>query len=231
MNEPETPSRDVRILRTLIRSFFADYLQIVEPDAVGGLCLDQVAFRRKLPPDGSGLLAEVTSRTEEESVIVLVRIEPEMLVPGEISFRISRSLRALRLHYVKPVLASAVYLQGGRPGLHLESGVVARACGIETARLYFTTFGLTESRAEHFLERPEPLAWAFAAWMRPTRRTPEEHRHACLERIAGAALNEKRRTLLRRSVPRFPAYAARPGSPARGRTGAPPGSGRGGGAP
>jgi hypothetical protein len=59
---------------------------------------------------------------------------------------------------------------------------------------------LTESRAEHFLERPEPLAWAFAAWMRPTKRTPDEHARACLERIAGAALDEERRTLLRRSV-------------------------------
>lgn len=200
MSRPETSSRDVRILRTLIRSFFADYLRIVEPDAVHGLRLDQIAFRRKLPPDGSGLLAEVASRTEGESVTVLVRIEPEMLVPGEISLRISRSLRDLRLHYAKPVLASAVYLQGGRPGLRLESGVVARAGRIETARLYFTTFGLTESRAEHFLERPEPLAWALAAWMRPTKRTPDEHRRACLERIAGAALDEKRRTLLRRSV-------------------------------
>lgn len=200
MSAPETPGREVRILRTLIRSFFADYLQIVEPEAAGGLRPDQVAFRRKLPPDSSGLLAEVASRTGEGSVIVLVRIEPELLVPGEISFRISRSLRALRLHYGKPVLASVVYLQGGRPGLHLESGVVARACGVETARLHFTTFGLTESRAEYFLERPEPLAWAFAARMRPARRTPEEHHRACLERIAGAVLDEKRRALLRRSV-------------------------------
>lgn len=201
MSRPETPSRDARILRTLIRSFFADYLRIVEPEAVDGLRLDQVAFRRKLPPDGSGLLAEVASRTEGESVTVLVRIEPEGLTSGETSSRIGQSLRSLRLRYVKPVLASAVYLQGGRPGLRLESGVVARACGIDMSRLYFTTFGLTESRAEHFLERPEPLAWALASRMRPTRRTPDEHRRACLERIAGAALDEKRRTLLRRSVP------------------------------
>ena len=133
---------------------------------------------------------------------VLVRIEPELLMPGETSLRIARSLQDLRLPYVKPVLASAVHLQGGRPGLRLESGIVSRACGIETARLYFTTFGLAGSRAEQFLERPEPLAWALAARMHPTRRTPEEHRRACLERIAGADLDERRRTLLRRSVPR-----------------------------
>jgi hypothetical protein len=203
MSWEETARRDVRILRTLIQSFFADYLQIVEPDAVKGLRLDQVAFRRKIPPDGNGLFAEVASRTEGENVTVLVRIEPEGFTPGETSLRIGQSLRDLRLSYTKPVLASAVYLQGGRPGLRLESGVVARACGIEMARLYFTTFALSESRAEYFLERPEPLAWAFAARMRPTQRTPEEHRRACLERIAGAALDEKRRTVLRRSVPRL----------------------------
>lgn len=200
MSRSEAAGRDVRILRTLIRSFFADYLQIVEPEAAGGLRLDQVAFRRMVPPDGRGLLAEVASRAEGESVIVLVRIEPEMLAPGEISLRIGQSVRALRLPYAKPLLASAVYLQGGRPGLRLESGVVAQACGIDMARLYFTTFGLAGTRAEHYLERPEPLAWALAARMRPTRRTPNEHARACLDRIAGAALDEKSRILLRRSV-------------------------------
>jgi hypothetical protein len=203
MSGTEAAGRDVRILRTLIRSFFADYLQIVEPEAVGGLRLDQVAFRRMIPPDGRGLLAEVASRAEGEGVTVLVRIEPEMLMPGEISLRLGQSLRALRLPYAQPLLASAVYLQGGRPGLRLESGIVATACGIDMARLYFTTFGLAGTRAEHYLERPEPLAWALAARMQPTRRTPDEHARACLERIAGAALDEHRRTLLRRSVKAF----------------------------
>ena len=202
MNGPGTASRDVRRLRALIQGFFADYLRIVEPEAAAGLRLDQVTFRRKVPLDGRGLCAEVAGRTEGESVAVLVRIEPEWLTTDEASLRIGQSLRALRLCFARPVLASTVYLQGGRPGLHLESGVVSRACGVEMARLYFTTFGLIGARAEHFLGRPEPLAWALAAWMHPVRRTPDEHRRACLERIARADLDETRRTLLRRSIPR-----------------------------
>lgn len=207
-----------RILRSLIRSFFADYLRIVEPEAAGRLRLDQVAFRRMRPPDGHGLLAEVASRTEGESVTALVLLAPEMLVPGEISQRIRQSLRALRLPYAQPLLASAVCLQGGRPGLRLESGIVARACGIDLARLYFTTFGLDGSCAEHYLKRPEPLAWALAARMQPTQRTPDEHARACLERIAGADLDEPRRILLRRSVKAFLAGALSPrGAPRPGR--------------
>jgi hypothetical protein len=141
-------------------------------------------------------------------VTVLVRIEPEGLPPAETSLRIGESVRGLRLPYGAPVLASMVYLQGGRPGVRLESGVIARAAGLELARIYYTTFGLSESRAEPFLERPEPLAWALAARMQPSKRTVDEHRRACLDRIAtAAAFDEKRRALLRRWVKARPLWS------------------------
>lgn len=198
MSRPVGPSREVRGLRDLIRSFFADYLRIVESDAAAELRLDGIALRRK-PVDGAAVVAETASR-KGETVTVLVRIEPEGLLPAETSLRIGESVRGLRLPYGEPVLASMVYLQGGRPGVRLESGIIAQAAGIELARLYYTTFGLSESRAEHFLERPEPLAWALAARMHPMKRTWEEHHRACLSRIAAAPLDEKRRALLRRWV-------------------------------
>jgi hypothetical protein len=198
MRRPGELSLEVCRLRDLIRSFCADYLRIVESDAAAGFQLEEIAVRRKRV-DGVAVVAETVSRWGEK-VTVLVRVEPEVLSPAETSLRLGESVRGLRLPYGEPVLASMVYLQGGGPGIHLESGVIAQAAGIDLARIYFTTFGLAETRAEHFLERPEPLAWALAARMRPTQRSPDEHRRACLERIATAALDEKRRALLRRWV-------------------------------
>lgn len=196
---PERPSLEVRRLRDLIRSFLADYLRIVESDSAGRLRLDEIALRRR-PVDGACIVAETSGRRSGEKVTILVRIEPEALPSPEASLRVCRSIRSLRLPYGEPLLVSLVYLQGGRPGPRLDSCLLAEAGGIEIASFYFTSFGLTETRAEPYLERPEPLAWALAARMRPTQRTPDEHRRACLERIAAAALDEKRRRLLQKSV-------------------------------
>lgn len=163
--------------------------------------LDQIRLRRR-PPDGAGVAAEVYGRQIAERVTVLVRIEPEAPSPRASSQRIRQSLRDLRLLSGEPVLASVVSVRGGRPGIHLESGILAEALGLETARIYFTSLGLEETRAEYYLERPEPLAWVFAARVRPTRRSLEEHRRACLKRIAAVSLDEKQRALLRRFVHR-----------------------------
>lgn len=190
------------LLRHLIRSFFADYLSLLEPEIFGGKPCQGVRFSRK-PLDGTGVAAKVEGR-KGEVVTVLVRIEPEVLPERELSARVRQSLRHLRVLHGDPVLASVVYLQGGRSGLRLESSVLASAFGIEVGRFYVTTFGLTESWAEHYLDRPEPLAWALAAAMRSTRLTEEELRRACLDRIAAeAALGEERRALLRRGVRTF----------------------------
>lgn len=204
------------LLRDLIRAFFADYLRLVEPDSAVQMCLEQITFPRpeKLPECDEddarergrdiGVVAEVPSRVGE-IVTVLAQIETEALAPPEIAQRIGRYLTALELRYGQPVLLSVVYLQGGCPGVHLESGVIGEFCGIELVRIYYTTFALEDARAEHYLERPEPLAWALSALMNLTRRTPEEHRSACLERISAAPIDEERRLLLRRSVEAFAA--------------------------
>ena len=198
------------LLRDLIRAFFADYLRLVEPDSAVQMCLEQITFPRpeKLPECDEdecrdiGVVAEVPSRLGE-IVTVLAQIEPEALDPLEIARRLGRYLTALELRYGQPVLLSVVYLQGGCPGVHLESGIIGELCGIELVRIYYTTFALEDAPAEYFLERPEPLAWALSALMLPTRRTPEEHRTACLARISAAPVDEERRLLLRRSAEAF----------------------------
>lgn len=181
------------LLRTLIRTFFADYLRLVEPDAAREMRLDRITFPRRTFKNG--LIAEVPPR-RGEPVTVIVRIEPtrEAFQP------LATDLRRLGLRYSQPVLLSVLRLTGGRPGANLESAPLGEAFGIELTRIFYTVFGLDGARAEYFLERPEPLAWALSAWMRPLRRHPEEHRRACLERIAAAALSEPQRRLLRRAV-------------------------------
>jgi hypothetical protein len=66
----------------------------------------------------------------------------------------------------------------------------------ETARFRFRSFSLSGCRAEEYLERPEPLAWALAALMRPGLWSRAEHRMACIRRIAGADLPELQKFLL-----------------------------------
>ena len=190
------------LLRDLIQTFFTDYLWLVEPDSAVHMWLDRITFCEPESFQQTGVVAEVRSH-RGELVTVLVQIEPEALAPEEIARRLAHSLLELGLRYGQPVLVSVLYLQGGRPGIHLESGVLSEACGIELARIFYTSFAVAESRAEHFLERPEPLAWAFAALMTPAKRTPEEHRRACLERIAAAPVDEERRLLLLRGAEAF----------------------------
>lgn len=190
------------LLRDLIQTFFADYLWLVEPDSAVRMSLDRITFPKQDGFRETGVIAEVPSH-HGELVTVLVLIEPEMPAPPEIARRLCLSLLGLELRYGQPILLSILYLQGGRPGIQVESGVISEACGIDLVRIYYTSFALGESRAEYYLERPEPLAWVFAALMNPEKRTPEEHRRACLERIASAPLDEEHRLLLLRGAEAF----------------------------
>jgi hypothetical protein len=178
--------------RDLIRTFFADYLHLVEADAARKMRLDRITFPQS--DFEHGVVAEIHPG-KGEPVIVVVRIESGSEAPRPLA----EDLRRLDLRYGQPVLVSVLRLTGGRPGAHLESEPIGELFGIELARIFYTVFGLDGARAEYYLERPEPLAWALSAWMRPFRRDPEEHRRACLERIEASALPEMQRELLRRA--------------------------------
>jgi hypothetical protein len=225
---------DPRLLvRQLIRTFFPDYLRIVETDSAGKMRLDLITFptpekisewieddqsdlradlRAGLRPD-LRIVAEVPTR-RGEFVTILVHVEAEAQTPPEAARRLGCYLTDLELRYGQPVLLSVVYLRGGRGGVHLESATLAEICGIELVRIFYTAFCLEDARAEYYLERPEPLAWALSALMRPLRRTPEEHRRVCLERIAATTLAEEHRALLRQGVEVFGEAVAAAAHPA-----------------
>ena len=188
--------------RELFQTFLMDYLKIVEPDTAVHLIPERATFPvvdmsgwTEEEKTEIGAVAEIPAR-DGTSVTILVQLETEPRGPAETARRFGRWLLALETRLVQPVLLSVIYLRGGRPGLNLESSAVCTVYSIEVVRLFYTAFGLSESRADHYLERPEPLAWALAALMKPARRSRDEHRLACLRRIAEAPLTERQRWLL-----------------------------------
>lgn len=188
--------------RELFQTFLGDYLRIAEPDSAGHFLPDKAKPLVLDGPDWTdrersevGAVAEVPTR-RGEVVTVLIQPEPEPRGPAEAAERFGRYFLALEARWTQPVLLSVVYLQGGRPGVNLESAAVCKVCGMEVLRIFYTAFGLSEARGDYYLERPEPLAWALAALMRPVRRSRAEHKLACLRRIAEARLPERERSLL-----------------------------------
>jgi hypothetical protein len=188
--------------RELFQTFLGDYLRLVEPDFAVHLLPEQARFPVLDLPDWTdeersalGTVAEVPSRLGDP-ITVLVQAEPEPDNPADTARQLGRCLLTLERRLARPVFLSVVYLRGGRPGVNLETGAASRIFGMEVLRLFYTAFGLAESRAEYYLERPEPLAWALAGLMRPVRRSRAEHRQACLRRIAGASLPARERELL-----------------------------------
>lgn len=200
----------IPLFREILLPFLADYLRLVEPDSAEHLRLDRIALPDLNDVPGwtdaerqtFGIVAEVPARWGEK-VTVVIQVEPEALTPAELSRRLGRYFMDLEIHYCQPVLLSVLYLRGGRPGINLETAPVCRIFDMDLLRIYFTTFGLETARAEHYLERPEPLAWALSAVMQPLRHSRACHRKLCLERIAAAGLAEEHRQALTRFVEAF----------------------------
>jgi len=101
----------------------------------------------------------------------------------------------IRLRYGLQVVPILLNLKGGEPGVS-RSVLAEGVDDPETARFRFRVFSVSGCLAEEYLRRPEPLAWALAALMRPGRWSRAEHRMACFRRIAAAELPELQRFLL-----------------------------------
>lgn len=188
--------------RELFQTFLGDYLKIAEPDMAVHLLPEGARFPVVDMSDWTdreraeiGAVAEIPTR-DGGSLTILIQVEPEPHGPAETARRFGRWFLALETRLVQPVLLSVLYLRGGRPGPNLESAAVGTIYNMEVVRIFYTAFGLSEARADYYLERPEPLAWALAALMKPVRRSRAEHKLACLRRIAGAPLGDRERSLL-----------------------------------
>jgi uncharacterized protein DUF4351 len=195
-------SRHDQRFKELLRNFFPDFLRLAVPEAARRLDLAHLKFNDKEfftnRPEGNrrelDLLAEARVRGRNRGTL-LVHVEIERQARHQSAVRLHRYFGQVYAHYGLPTLSILLYLQGGPPGVHrvrLDYLVLGERRGTFT----YTAFGLSGSKAEEYLERPEPLAWALAALMRPERLSRPELKLACLRRIARAELDDSRRFLL-----------------------------------
>jgi hypothetical protein len=191
-----------RLFKQLLQTFFGDLLRLVAPELAARLVPGAARFLDKETfPDWPrserqevDLLAEVprADKPEEE---ILVHVEVEAQARADTAKRLFRYALQLQLRHGRPVLTILVNLRGGRPGV--ETLELTEDVGdLEVHRFRYLAFGLGACRAEDYLARPEPLAWALAALMRPPGLRRAEHKLACLRQIARAELTEAERFIL-----------------------------------
>lgn len=105
---------------------------------------------------------------------------------------------------VLTVMASAgsivVFLRGGPPGVEVRQ-VVDRVGPFEINRFRYLALGLSQSLAEEYVDRPQPLAAALAALMRSEVWGRVERKIECLQAIRRPEnLDRSQRFLLARIV-------------------------------
>jgi len=126
---------------------------------------------------------------------LLIHIELETDFHSGIEFRLWEYYMMLHLRHWLPVLPILVTLRGGRSGVH--RGTLRESFdGKLTALFHYRALGLSGCQAEDWLARPEPLAWAFAALMRPGTWSRAELTLKCLRRIATSDVTELRKRAL-----------------------------------
>jgi len=195
-----------QLAKDLFQTFFADLLRLAAPEVANGLRLDEAVFLDKQAftdwPEGDrremDLLAQVPRgdpSAEDGEGGILVHVEVEAEARSGMAQRIWQYYMQLRLRHGLPVVSILVNLRGGRPGARREA-LNEGFGGLDTVRFHYQAFSLSGCGAEEYLSRPEPLAWALAALMRPGRRNRAEQKIECLRRIAAAEMSAAGRWLL-----------------------------------
>jgi hypothetical protein len=190
-----------QLSKSLLRNFFTDFFCLVAPECAPRLRLEDATFVDKEVftdwPVGDrrevDLLAEVPVEGETLSILVHVEIETEFR--AGIDHRLWHYYMLLRLRHRRAVYPVLLTLRGGPPGLRpgfLREGFHDKM----TAIFLYRQLGLSGCPAREWLSRPEPIAWAFAALMRPEAWSRAEHKLECLRRIAQSDVTGLRKQLL-----------------------------------
>jgi hypothetical protein len=187
--------------KSLIKLFFTEFLRLVDPESAPRLRSWEATFLDKedftdWPAGGRremDLVAKVPVEQEESPLLVHVEIETDFR--SGMDHRLWEYYMLLRLRHALPVLPILVNLRGGQPGVHrgtLREGFDGKA----TAVFQYQVFGISGCRANEWLARPEPIAWAFAALMRPGSWSRAELKLECLRRIATSEVMGLRKQIL-----------------------------------
>ncbi len=185
-----------QLWKDLIQAFPADFVRLAGPDLATqiGAIEFQPAEAHSGVLRGSqrrlDLIARVNSKAGGQ---VLLHVEIELNFRTETAARLLEYNRLLALRFAMPVQTFVLYLHGGPPGAQVVEHS-EEALGFEGTRFRYRSLGLSQTRAEDLLLRPEPLAWVCAALAKPPRGDRRALRRNCLSRIAAATgLDERER--------------------------------------
>jgi hypothetical protein len=177
-----------QLAKTLISTFFTDFLCLTLADTAPRLRLGEAVFVDKEIftdwPAGKRRELDLLARVpvEQEERFLLVHVEIESRASGTMKQRLWGYYMQVRLKYNLLVLPILVNLRGGSPGVELvtvEEGFEPLATGM----FRYRALGLSGCRAADWLLRPEPVAWAFAALMHPGEWSRAELKMECLRRV------------------------------------------------
>jgi hypothetical protein len=190
-----------QLSKSLIKTFFAEFLGLIDPEFSPRLRPAEAVFLDKEEftdwPNGNrremDLVARVPVARRERPLLVHVEIEADHRF--NMDHRLWQYSMQLRLRHTLPVLSILVSLRGGRPGMY--RGMLRETIdGKVTAIFHYWGLGISGCRPEEWLARPEPIAWAFAALMRPRSWSRAELKLECLRRIATSDVAGLRKQVL-----------------------------------
>lgn len=191
-----------QFFKHLFQEFFEDLLRIVAPELASRLRVDEPEFLESELftgfPTGKRRYLDLVARVgtlEGEPELVLVHVEVERQARKAMGHRLLDYAIQLWLEHHRPVVPVVVYLRGGKADVHRQE-VRIEVFGESFFSFTYLAFGLSRSRAEAYLVRPEPLAWGLAGLMRRGELSSARHKLACLKPISKAELSDKQRYLL-----------------------------------
>ena len=195
----EKVSKD-KLFKTVIRTFFKDFIELLDAELAATLDLDDPDF---LPPEVFSdfqkqghmipdLVARIATREGEER-LVLFHVDVEANFSNAMDQRVRLYSMHLELTFKLPVISAVLFLKGGPSGVELR--LVEREIGgrVFGTFLYFA-FGLSQSLAEDYVDLPQTVAPALAALMRSRIWDKSEQKLQC------------RKAIRRRELPLAEAY-------------------------
>jgi hypothetical protein len=189
-----------QLSKSLIKTFFAEFLGLIEPGSAPRLRTGEATFLDKEDftdwPAGDRREMDLVARlpVEGQELPLLVHVEIETDFRTGMDHRLWQYYMQLHLRHELPVLPILVNLRGGRPGVH--RGTLREVFDGLVTSVFHWVLGLSGCHAEEWLARPEPIAWAFAALMRPGNWSRAELKLACLRRIATSDVVGLRKRIL-----------------------------------
>jgi hypothetical protein len=119
---------------------------------------------------------------EGGAMVLLIHVEIETRARGGMDQRLWGYYMQIRQKHELLVLPILVNLRGGKAGVGLE--ILEEGFEpLPTGAFRFRVLGLSGCQAADWLARPEPVAWALAALMRPGTWSRAELKIECLRRV------------------------------------------------